>query len=251
MRIGRELLCLFLTALPCVAQAATLRGVLPVAGSVHGAFGSSFKTSLQLNNRTDVPQSGVLVFHPAGQSAADTDPRLTYALGPHQTVSYDDVVDAMGTSGLGSIDVLVDVGAVPAIVARAFDDEGTLGTTGAGIRAVSPEAAAKSGATTTLVAPGDLDRFRFNIGVRSLEGGATLKATIYASSGSVRNIVDGLVFPASYFVQRPAAEFLGGLTLAPNDSIEFEVVSGAAILYGTTTDNTTNDPAIQLAQEAN
>src|SRR5687767_9607339 len=86
------------------AFAQTVRAILPVAGSAEGAFGSLFKTELQLNNRSTVEVSGTMVFHPIGRSASAGDPRLSYTLAPHQTLEYEDVVAALGTSGLGSID---------------------------------------------------------------------------------------------------------------------------------------------------
>ena len=42
-----------------------------------------------------------------------------------------------------------------------------------------------------------------------------------------------------------AASFLGG-PIGANQSIRFTIDAGSAIIYGSTTDNTTNDPAIQF-----
>ena len=122
------LLSLALVAAPI--DAAVLRGIIPVSGSTEGAFGSNFRTSLQLSNRTDRRQIGRLVFHPAGASASDADPSMPYALEPHQTIGYEDVVAAIGATGLGSIDLVVEEGGVPVVVTRAFDDKGDQGTTG-------------------------------------------------------------------------------------------------------------------------
>jgi hypothetical protein len=51
---------------------------------------------------------------------------------------------------------------------------------------------------------------------------------------------------ANYFVQFDATTFCGG-ALAGDESIQVTVSGGSAIVYGSTTDNVTNDPAIQFA----
>jgi len=55
-------------------------------------------------------------------------------------------------------------------------------------------------------------------------------------------------YPSNYFEQRDSAAFLDGALLAANDTITIQVVSGAAIVYGATVDNQTNDPSLQLAR---
>jgi hypothetical protein len=52
-------------------------------------------------------------------------------------------------------------------------------------------------------------------------------------------------YPATFFEQRIASDLLG---VSPGDSdvIEIKVVSGRAIVYGSTTDNITQDPSLQV-----
>jgi hypothetical protein len=245
-RISSFVAAAMIVCLAATVDAATLRGVIPVAGSTGGAFGSNFRTSLQLANRTDRVQAGRLVFHPAGASASETDPSLPYTLEPHQTIGYDDVVAAMGVTGLGSIDLLVDEGGVPAIVARAYDDKVDLGTVGTSVSLVATTDALAAGDTTSLVVPRDLDRFRFNIGVRTLDQGATILMKVYDSSGIEHDVIGPMTLAPSYFVQRPAAEFVG-VALKASDAVAITVVEGSVIVYGTVTDNTTNDPSIHIA----
>src|SRR5947207_4779600 len=90
----------------------SVRVVVPVAGSVHGAFNSVFKTRLLLENRWDAGTiSGRIVFHRQGTPGSSlTDPSLTYLLEPHTFVSYDDVVGAMHLDGVvGSLDIFPDI----------------------------------------------------------------------------------------------------------------------------------------------
>ena len=239
--LGATALSLTLSAFAAGTEADAL---LPVAGSLRGGFGSVFKTSAQLHNRTDRAAKGTLIFHPAGATGASTDPSLAYDLAPRSTVSYDDVIEAMGVQGIGSIDVIVAEGAVPAIVARIYDDQST-GTSGAGVRLMDPDEAIQEGERGSLIVPGDLGRFRFNIGIRTLDEGAVVMLSVWSESGMMRSSLLK-TFPANFFQQQAAQDFVLA-TLLANDSISIDMVAGSAILYGTTTDNSTNDPAIQGA----
>ena len=244
--IGLALFAAGVLSLPlaAAAQETSADAILPVTGSLRGGFGSVFKTSAQLHNRTDRAARGVLVFHPAGVSASAGDPSVAYDLAPRSTTTFDDVIAAMGAAGIGSIDVIVAEGAVPAVVARIYDDQ-PAGTSGAGVRLVDPDDALVAGDTSTLIVPGDLARTRFNVGIRTLEAGAELILTVWSESGMQRASIRRM-FPPNFFQQQAAADFVSAALLA-NDSISIEVAAGSAILYGTTTDNTTNDPAIQIA----
>jgi hypothetical protein len=233
------------TAAGTYAAEPVRRAVLPIVGSVRGAFDSNFKTEVQLNNRSAQPMSGRLVFHPMGRSAGPNDPYIPYSLEPHQTLQYDDVVLAMAQTGLGSIDVIADDKGVPTIVARAYDDKGNAGTTGATIPPVRVEDALLTGESSTLLVPSDRQRFRFNIGIRTLEAGATVDVEIYNENG-VKRKTTTLTFPHDYFVQQSGDAFVTD-TLTANEAVAFIVRNGSAIVYGTTTDNSTNDPSVQLA----
>jgi hypothetical protein len=232
-------------ALGAAADDAGGRALLPVAGSLKGGFGSNFKTSAQIHNRTDRAAKGEIVFHKANAPALPTDPRIAYDLEPRATIGFDDIVAELGVEGLGSIDVIASEGAVPAIVARVYDDQET-GTNGTGVPLIDNRDALASGEHASLIAPGDTAGFRFNIGIRTLGEGAAVKVTVWSEDGFERSSTVR-TFDRDFFVQQPAAEFVLG-TVAANDSIGIEILAGSAVLYGTTTDNTTNDPAIQIAE---
>src|SRR5262249_35058229 len=88
---------------PASAASETLAGYLTVAASTPGAFGSHFKTSVQLFNPNTIPIAGHLVYHPTGVPAGSSDPTIGFSLGPLQTYSWDDIVAALGQSGVGSL----------------------------------------------------------------------------------------------------------------------------------------------------
>ena len=240
-----------LAALAAVALSVSLNAfgadadaVIPVAGSLRGGFGSVFKTAAQIHNRTDRAARGEIVFHPANVPASATDPKLSYDLEPRATVKYDDIVETLGVQGIGSIDVFTIEGAVPAIVARVYDSQET-GTSGAGVPLIDTRDALKARESTSLTVPGDLAQFRFNLGIRSLSDGAVVRITVRSADGITRSDVQR-GFPANFFQQQAGNEFVVG-ALGANDSVGVEILEGSAVLYGTTTDNTTNDPSIQIA----
>ena len=207
--MNKVVLSLTLALSGSVALFAQTKATIPVAGSATGGFGSHFKTEVQLNNRSAQPMSGKMVFHPQGVSASASDPSVEYTLAPHQTLEFDDVVASLGATGLGSIDLLPNGKGIPAVVARAFDDKGTSGTTGAAIPLVTSGEFGVAGDHFTLVAPLDRARFRFNIGVRSLSEGASLRFSVYSPQGVSMTTVGPLQYAADYFVQRTAEDLLG------------------------------------------
>ncbi len=222
---------------------------LPVVGSTPGANGTFFKTSVQLHNPGPAAIAGQIVFHASGTSGSSSDPALPYSLAPGQTQSIADLLPAMGRSGLGSADIEVTSGSPPVATARVFNDAGAAGTTGFTEEALRPEEALSAGARGVLLLPPDLTAFRYNIGVRTLELGASIALTLRDAAGVVVATVPR-AFPAVYHLQQPAAEFLTGSTPPPGGSVTVEVISGSAIVYGATVDNLTGDPSLQIARAA-
>ena len=84
-----------------------------------------------------------------------------------------------------------------------------------------------------------------NIGIRSLSAGATLTATLKDGATGVTRATVSKTYLPNWFEQ-PSAAALFGVPLGANDIIQIAVSGGSAIIYGSTTDNTTNDPALQF-----
>jgi hypothetical protein len=253
------LLALLLTAAaaaPVGAQTEVLARIIPVVGSTEGNFGSFFRTGLQLYNAGLAPMSGHFVYHPAGASGSAGDPRLGFQLEAGRTLSYDDVVEAVGWTGLGTLDLLVvpSASASPVVVTRVFNDAGVDGTSGFTEEAIDPMATGAgaavltAGAAGVLIAPADPARFRFNLGVRTLSAGASLSIEVRSATGSLVRVV-AKSLPATYFVQQSSEAFLGA-PVGPGDSLTIRVTAGSAVVYGATVDNTTNDPSFQVARVA-
>jgi hypothetical protein len=228
--------------------------VIPVVISTGGLFGSFFRTGVQVLNPGPGASTiaGRFVFHPAGVSGNLSDPSLPISVNAGQTISYTDILATMGQSGVGSMDlVLPDGSQVPVVVVRVYNDGGAAGTTGFTEDLVDPSGTIQGeslfgGATGYILGPSDTAHFRYNIGVRTLFGGATLTATVRDSSGTVLR-TSSVSYPPTYLQQVDATSFLGA-PLGNDQSIELSVSTGSAIIYGATADNTTNDPSIQFAR---
>lgn len=232
-------------ALVCLVLAPTLfaqlsprpaDAIVPVAGSTRGQANANFKTELQLANPSDVVMSGWLYLRPHGAVRQ-------YELQPHTTLSFADVVAELGATGLGSLDILVERGRIPTVVARAYDDQPD-GTAGATIPLVRAESVLARNDIAVLIVPRDLNRYRFNIGVRALESGASLEIVVRSANGSERHrrIAD---YAEHEFAQVPGNVF-AGITLGADDAIEVIVRAGSGIVYGSTVDNATNDSSVQV-----
>jgi hypothetical protein len=231
----------FITRIAAPLPAAPPTAIVPVVASLPGAFGARFTTTMQLGNPYPFPISGRLVVHPAGLSASPSDPSTPYSLAPFATTT----IDALVTAGAGSVDVLAAVGSAPAIVT-------TITETGSSNRVqiplVTPADALTPGSRGTLITPARPERERFNIGIRTLAGGATLSIALHDRSGAVTQTVTR-TFPANWFQQFSFAELLG-TTAGASQSVTFEVTSGSAIVYGAAVDNTSGATSLQLAQRA-
>jgi len=220
--------------------------VIPAVASTPGALGSYFKTGVQLHNPTNAPISGELAYHAAGVSGAADDPRFPYELEPGQTVAFADLLPTFQYSGLGSVDLLPGTGTAPVATIRIFNDAGEAGTTGMTEELMRPGEALEQGKRGVLIAPPEPARARFNIGVRTLAFGATIRFTVRDAGGAVRT-TGAKFYPPSFFAQETAETCLG-IALLANDTVTFEVDAGSAIVYGATTDNTTQDPSLQFAR---
>jgi hypothetical protein len=222
--------------------------VLTVVGSLQGSFGSFFRTSLRLYNPHASAVAGRIVFHRAGTSGSASDPTLAFTLAPGKTLSYADILPAMGLNGLGSVDLVADASSpYPIAAGRVFNDAGALGTSGLGLEALPLGDALQTGQTGVLLAPDDVAHFRLNIGVRTLTAGAAMTITVRDKDGATVKTLTASYEP-TFFNQVASAVLLEGYALTGGETISFTMTSGSAFIYGSTTDNVTNDPTVLFAQ---
>jgi hypothetical protein len=217
--------------------------IVPVIGSIRGAFGSNFKTSAQLHNPTNDELRGRLLFRYSDGGREET---MEYALSPHATSSWEDLPASMGVSGLGTLELHPEGGLPPLALMRIYNDLEEAGTTGMGVEALREGDALKINDVAILIAPPDPMRARFNIGIVARDAGTELAITVRDHAGSIVRQTDITVAPRA-LIQAGAGSLLGVL-LGNSDTIEIEVRSGSAFIYGATTDNKTNDPSLQFAR---
>jgi hypothetical protein len=222
----------------------TGRFFLPVAGSVSGRFDSQFATGFQIHNPTGQPMAVRLTFHPAGRSATDDDPELALAIGPRTTRSFSDVIESIGATGLGSLDVTVAASLQPVMLARVYSISDR-GQTSLMTPLVAEDDVLSAGEEALIIAPDAPHLSRLNVGVRTHEEGVRLTATIRSPEGAVLATVP-LSYGSRFFMQA-AAEELFGRTFTGNESITFIIEEGRGIIYGVWTDNVTQDPALHFA----
>jgi hypothetical protein len=223
---------------------------IPVVGSTPGGFGSFFKTSAQLFNARTTAISGKIVFHTQNVSGSSADPSLAYSIQPGKSLSYADLLPAMGiASGLGTADLVADPGsAFPIALLRVFNDAGTAGTTGLAEEPMAASDALQNGQTGALIAPAD-QKFRLNIGVRTLEQGVLMIFTVRDKDGAIVKTTATKIFGPTFFSQVGSAVMLDGYVLVGGETITIQIIAGSAFVYGSTTDNTTQDPSVQFAKK--
>ena len=224
-------------------------GVLTGAGSLHGAGSAIFKTGIQIHNPFFDTIRGRMIFHPMGATGTLTDPSLGFTLEPGETKSSDDIVAALDLSGLWSVDVYTGGGDdTPLVLARVFSDAGDAGTTGFTESLIDPSPLTGGvgvSATGVLLGPSDLVKYRYQIGVRTLDGPVGVSVSVKDASGTVLH-TSSRTFPANAYFQLTVEDFTGGFSLGADDSIVITYSGGRAIFYGATTDNVTNDPSAQF-----
>jgi len=231
---------------PPVPTTLSTVAILAVVGSVQGA--AFFRTGVQIHNPRSTPISGKFVYHAQGTSGTASDPSMSYTLQAGQTIDYADLLPAMGLSGLGSLDIMTTGDPAPIMVARVFSDAGEAGTAGFTIDSLAPSAALQPGDSGVIIVPSDLVKTRLNVGLRSLESGASMLITLRAKSGLQKGTANRTM-TANYFEQLGAAALLPGLTIEASDTITFTINSGKAIIYGASTENKTQDPSLQYAKK--
>jgi hypothetical protein len=220
-------------------------GVIPVAGSAAGAFGSFFRTEMTINNPSPFGMGVRLVFHPAGRSAEPGDPARNVFLVGNQSQTFTDIVATMGQTGLGSIDVLT-TGFTPVVTTRVYNDAGTAGTSGFTEEVVTSYEAIRSGAYADFTIPADLANYRVNVGIRTLDQSTTFMVTVYDATGALVSNTAERTVPANYFEQITLSAFLAGVTPPAGGLARIQVTSGSAVFYAATTDNRTNDGSLKM-----
>lgn len=223
--------------------AAAPTAVIPVVSNIAGVNNSRFVTSLQMSNPFPYPISGQIVIHPAGSDGSATDPALTYTLRPFETRYLADLVTAAGATGAGSADVIAAVGGAPVTLVR-IAELGSPTNPEVQIPVLEPTRALSAGQRGALLTP-PTERYRMNVGVRTLGSGATVTFQLYDSSGTLQQTATR-TFGPNHFQQFPVTGLFSAFVNV-NQTIVVTVDAGSAIVYGTSIENTTSAMTLQIA----
>jgi hypothetical protein len=225
-----------------------LEGTLAGAGSAAGSGGSYFRTSLQLSNAdttNTITIKGSIVFHPAGKAVAPSDPRMTFEIPPGRSLFYEDVVNAMGQAGLGSIDILTQSSPAPYVSARVFNDQGAAGTYGFSEDFVPPLFTLQF-SDIGHAAIADPASFRTNVGIRTLAPDTVINFQYRSREGAVLGNVNR-TYATEFFEQIPLSAIFPGVTLTAG-RLTVRPSTGSTIVYVSTTDNRTNDSNVEIVK---
>jgi hypothetical protein len=212
--------------------------VIPVVGNTRGVGGALFRTTVHLVNASDQRITGEITF------IDDRVPRYPYDIEARDTLFIDDLLPET-YSGLTSANVIRLTGPLPTAVVHVFNDGGVLGTEGMIERIVPVEEALVVGDRGVLISPIDPVAARFTVGMRSLGAGLTFRVTRRSSAGVLLGTVTRTM-SANSLTHEPVSMLIGAET-GSSESLTFEILEGSGVIYGTATDNGTNDPNMQIA----
>jgi hypothetical protein len=172
---------------------------------------------------------------------------IPYTLGPRELRAWGDLLADNGLSGLATLDVVPSAGPLPRLTVRIYDDGSGHGTTGFTLPVVTPDDALTAGHDGVLAAPEDPAAMRFNVGIRTLDAGASMTIEVRDRTGATRRTSTRDFLP-NWFNQLSGPDF-AGIALNGGDYILIHVTRGSAILYGAAIDNLTNDPSVQVVSK--
>lgn len=175
---------------------------IPIAGKTRGRNNSDYVTALILagtglgpspNDPPPPPGAptgeamklyqGRVYFRPLGTSASDLDPYIEYALGGDETLVYDDIMDALDASGIGTIEVRPKPG-YPSPQADAIIDNRLPGNKRVGMRV--PGALGRHHLRrndTATVGIRNMHDARLSFGIRTLGAGGRVFFELFAPGG--------------------------------------------------------------------
>lgn len=224
-----------------VLRQAVRRGIVPVVGSARGANGSLFKTFLRLEG---TGMHGRIIFHPAGGVISNNDPSIAYDLRSTDKVEWDDVVAAIGQSGIGSLSIVPaegELALLPRATVRLYNvaSNGIYGTNAEMYPGVDFLEAHAPFQRIEVPADGN---FRVNVGARAVMSG-TARGFAITKDGLQKRVIERTFAAGETVFGSPEAVY--GVSLEPGESLSL-TFSRAMIPFYTLTDNRTNDPFLHV-----
>lgn len=241
MPFKRASLAIAALSFASILSAAEPDFVIPVAGSLLGAFGSDWHTELTLHNAGADPASVTLTFI-AGDGTG-TERVVTVA--PRSTVAYADVISGLigKSEALGALTIDVNDAALPKLVIAArIYNESAAGQFGQNVPALPFSSAFGLGDIVVLTAPADAAAQRFNFGVFTTTG-TTIDWELHRRDGSVAARVTQSYAAGTQKQYDQGTVTFFGVQPADSDVVYAKITAGRAYLYGSAVNFRTNDPS--------
>ncbi len=240
------------------------RLIIPIAGSARGVNGARFTTRLALRSTphrdfycplcpppTGYVTSGRVMFHPAGRPASENDPSLRYRLLDWNTVVYEDVMAAIGATGLGWLELVPDAGSYMPYDAEAwiFNVGGNVkvGTRVEGVFGRDHYDSVRDVETVVT----DPEQERMSIGALLLAGAGRLDIRLRRPDGSVA-VGRPVEVKADTLEHVSLSSIFPDTTINAGDVVHVHFLgaqgTSIGVVYLTTTNNTTNDAEIILSR---
>jgi hypothetical protein len=236
------------------------RRIVPIAGKSLGMNGASYSTSLILAGRSlgfnlgqPKPFEGRIYFRPLGAPESTNDPSIAYSLNDDQTVVYDDIMQTLGATGIGSIEIVPRIGWPTPLADAIIENRSADGKRyGARVPAVWARERLATTDSMTVGIRNNTDT-RIAIGVRTLGSGGNVHFQRLSANGDYHQ-VENRFAPDNATVLYPLQEIFGS-ALAPGDRVIVRYQgfgnfphaaesSKGVVLFLTETGNDTNDPNI-------
>ena len=242
MSLKRASLAIAVLTFASLLSAAEPDFVIPVAGSVHGDFGSQWHTELTLHNAGAEAALVTLTFISGDGTATER----TLTVAPRSTVTHADVISGLigKTEVLGALTIDVSNVVLPKLVVAArIYNESSAGQFGQNVPALPYASAFGPGDVVILPAPGDAAAQRFNFGVFTTTG-ATIGWELHRRDGTVAARVTQ-TYPAGAQKQyNQGAVTFFGVQPADSDVVYARIITaGRAYLYASAVNLRTNDPS--------
>ena len=227
--------------------------IIPVAGSVAGAFGTFWRTDLSVINYRDVEQRTLITYSSSGTFSYGSEVDVEVVLPAHSTTTYEDVVSTLfQKNGLGVIyinptfETAFDPAADLDATYRIWTDQPGRGGTMSQASSALHVFELPTGTQTRVIIGARQDaNFRCNVGVTYIGYGArSFRITARSASGSVTTtvLVEGYNMAQVALPQGNLGYMT--LTVEPLDVLDGEVWSA----YASTIDNVSGDAWLQNAE---
>lgn len=241
MSLKRASLAIAVLTFASLLSAAEPDLVIPVAGSVHGDFGSQWHTELTLHNAGAEAALVTLTFISGDGTATER----TVTVAARSTVTYADVISGLigKTEVLGALTIDVNDAVLPKLVVAArIYNESAAGQFGQNVPALPYSSAFGPGDVVILAAPGDAAAQRFNFGVFTTTG-ATIDWELHRRDGTVAARVTRTYAAGVQKQYNQGTVTFFGVQPADSDVVYARIIAGRTFLYASAVNLRTNDPS--------